>query len=181
MASYYYLMAQLPSIMPHTDPPLSYAQFKELALRFLTEKDAAVLETLTLVPPREAVHTTSTVVNEWYAFEQELRFALEQMRASKLKREERISPAETPASAFDIGAIVRGVSNIDDPLAVERYLLNARLAAADQLRKLHFYDSEAVFGYGIVLLLSERASKFKMETGRTEYHSIYTQILGETI
>ena len=52
MASYYYLMAQLPSIMPHTDPPLSYAQFKELALRFLTEKDAAVLESLTLVPPR---------------------------------------------------------------------------------------------------------------------------------
>jgi len=34
---------------------------------------------------------------------------------------------------------------------------------------------------GIVLLLSERASKFKMETGRTEYHSIYTQILGEKI
>ena len=70
MASYYYLMAQLPSIMPHTDPPLSYAQFKELALRFLTEKDAAVLESLTLVPPREAVHTASAVVNEWYAFEQ---------------------------------------------------------------------------------------------------------------
>ena len=97
MASYYYLMAQLPSIMPHTDPPLSYAQFKELALRFLTEKDAAVLESLTLVPPREAVHTASAVVNEWYAFEQELRFALEQIRAAKLKRDERIAPAETPA------------------------------------------------------------------------------------
>ena len=181
MASYYYLMAQLPSIMPHTDPPLSYTQFKELALRFLTEKDAAVLETLTLVPPRRPVYTASALVNEWYAFEQELRFTLEQMRASKLKREERIASGETPASAFDIGSIVRTVSNIDDPLAAERYLLNARLAAADQLRKLHFFDSEAVFGYGIVLLLSERASKFKMETGRAEYHSIYTQILGETI
>jgi len=171
-------MAQLPSIMPQTDPPIPYAQFKELALRFLTEKDAAVLERITLVPPREPVHTGSVLVDEWYAFEQELRFALEHMRASRLKRETRAA-AEIPASAFDIGAIVRGLSTIDDPLLAERYLLRARLTAAEQLRKLHFFDSEAVFGYGIVLLLSERASKFKMETGRTEYHSLYTQILGE--
>lgn len=181
MASYYYLMAQLPAIIAHADPPLSYAQFKELALRFLTEKDAQALEALTLVPSREPVRTTSAVVNEWCAFEQALRFALEKMRAARLKRDDRIAAAQTPASAFDVEAIVRAVSNIDDPLAAERYLLNARLTAAYQLGNLHFFDSEAVFGYGIVLLLSERASKFKMETGRSEYHSIYTQILGETI
>ena len=181
MASYYYLMAQLPSIMPQTDPPITYAHFKELALRFLNEKDAAVLDKMALVPPRECVCTTSSLVNEWYAFEQELRFALEQMRAAKLKREAHVPASGIPASAFDVGAIVRGLSNIEDPLAAERYLLNARLTAADQLRKLHFFDSEAVFGYGIILLLSERASKFEIETGRTEYHSIYTQILGEKI
>lgn len=181
MASYYYLMAQLPSIMPNTDPPLEYARFKEIALRFLTAKDAAVLEQITLAPPRTAVRTSSVLVNEWCVFERELRSALEQMRAAKLKREVQQPLSDAPASAFDIGAIVRAVSNIDDPLAAERYLLNARLTAAEQLRKLHYFDSEAVFGYGIVLLLSERASKFKMETGRTEYHSIYTQILGEKI
>ena len=181
MASYYYLMAQLPSIMPQADPPMSFAHFKELALRFLNEKDAAVLEQITLVPPREAVHTSSPLVNEWIAFEQELRFSLEQMRAARLRREVRAPASGIPTSAFDVGAIVRGLANIDDPLEAERYLLKARLTAAEQLCKLHFYDREAVFGYGIVLLLSERASKFEMETGRAEYHIIYTQILGEKI
>ena len=52
MASYYYLMAQLPSILPHTDPPLSYSQFKELALRFLDQKDANMLEKLALTPKK---------------------------------------------------------------------------------------------------------------------------------
>ncbi len=181
MASYYYLMAQLPSIMPHTDPPLTYAQFKELALRFLNEKDAAVLELLDKAPSRTPVRTGSTLVTEWLAFEQELRSALERQRASKLKWEVSSTVQDTIPSVFDVGAIVRGVLNIEDPLAAEQYLLHARLTAAEQLRKLHFFDSEAVFGYGIVLLLSERASKFKMETGREEYHSIYTQILGEKI
>lgn len=177
MASYYYLMAQLPSIMPNADPPLTYAQFQELALRFLNDKDAEILQYVTLDPPREPVQTASALVTAWCSFERELRLALEQMRASKLKWE--APPAASASSVFDVGAIVRGVSAIDDPLAAEQFLMTARLTAAEQLRRLHYFDSDAVFGYGIVLLLSERASKFKVETGREEYHSIYTQILGE--
>ncbi|MGP1576828.1 MAG: hypothetical protein ACTTH7_04970 [Treponema sp.] len=179
MASYYYLMSQLPSIMPHADPPLTYTQFKEIARRFLTDKDAADLEYITLHPMREPVKAHSNLVTAWCRFDRELRLALEQMRAAKLKWDVPSDVSGEQSSVFDVGAIIRGVSTIDDPLAAEQFLLNARLAAAEQLRRLHYFDSDAVFGYGIVLLLSERASKFKVETGREAYHSVYTQILGE--
>lgn len=180
MASYYYLMAQLPAVLPNADPPISYAQFKELALRFLKPADAEMLELLSLPPSREVISVRSRFVTAWLAFERSLRTALEQMRAAKLKQE---VPAVTEGgySAFDIAAIIRTVSAIDDPLAAEQVLLKARIRAAEELRKLHFFDSDAVFGYGIVLLLTERAAKFKMEAGREEYHSVYTQILGEKI
>lgn len=53
MASYYYLTAQLPSIFPNLQPPMSFNAFKELALRSLSKKDAQILENLSLEPPRE--------------------------------------------------------------------------------------------------------------------------------
>lgn len=180
MASYYYLMAQLPSILPHTDPPLSYSQFKELALRFLDQKDASMLEQLALTPRKEAVSMRSALLTQWYGFEHALRLALEKMRAAKLKQEGASKEAGV-SSSFDVGSIVRAVSAIEDPLAAEQFLLQARLSVVEDLRRLHHFDSDAVFGYGLALLLSERASKFKMESGRKEYHSIYTQILGEKI
>ena len=58
-------------------------------------------------------------------------------------------------------------------------LLKLRLQWLEELRGNHFFDSDAVFIYGITLLLRERGDRFTVEAGQDAYESIYTQILGE--
>ncbi|UTC68265.1 MULTISPECIES: DUF2764 domain-containing protein [unclassified Treponema] len=181
MASYYYLTAQLPSIFPNIQPPMSFKAFKELALRSLSKKDAQILETLSLEPPREEESTGSAYLDKWYEFERSLRLALEQVRSAKLKWEVPVSYDERIllSSAFTPVQIARAAAAIQNPLEAETFLDNARFQAADTVRGSEVFSSDGVFSYAVKLLLRERASKFETEKGREEYSSIYNSILDE--
>ncbi|AGT43999.1 DUF2764 family protein [Treponema pedis] len=181
MASYYYLTAQLPSIQASSQAPMSFKAFKELALRFLTEKDAAILNKLSLEPPRSEEKTGSAFLDNWYGFERSLRLALEQARALKLKWESSISYEErlTLSGAFSPMQSARAAVAMQNPLEAENFLDNVRFQAADTVRGSDGFSSDAVFSYAIKLLLRERASKFDMERGREEYSHLYHEILGE--
>lgn len=181
MASYYYLMAQLPTINESSQPHIRFKSFKELALRFLTEKDAAILCKLSLEPPRSEEKTGSTFLDSWYGFERSLRLALEQQRSLKLKWESRISYTErlTLAEAFSIMQIARTAIAMKNPLEAEVFLDNARFQAADTVKSADIFSSDSVFSYAIKLLLRERAAQFNMERGREEYAHVYNEILAE--
>lgn len=181
MASYYYLMAQLPAIYESSQPYISFKSFKELASRFLTEKDAAVLRKLSLEPPRSEEKTGSAFLDSWYGFERSLRLALEQQRSSKLKWETPISYTEriTLTEAFSVIQIARIAIAMNNPLEAEVFLDNARFQAADTIKGNEAFSSDAVFSYAIKLLLRERAAHFNMERGREEYTHIYNEILAE--
>ncbi|UTC82317.1 DUF2764 domain-containing protein [Treponema denticola] len=181
MASYYYLTAQLPSIFPNLQPPMSFKAFKELALRSLSKKDAQILENLSLEPPREEKSTGSAYLDKWYEFERSLRIALEQVRSAKLKWEAPISYDERVllSSAFTPVQIARTAASIQNPLEAETFLDNARFQAADTVRGSENFSSDGIFAYAVKLLLRERASKFEMEKGKEEYSSIYNTILDE--
>ena len=62
-------------------------QFLEVCSRFVTEKEKAVLEKLSLVPDRILSKTGSAFLDTWYEKERNLRFALAQIRAQKMKKE----------------------------------------------------------------------------------------------
>ena len=99
MSSWYYLVAQLPTLSLDTEVPMPITEeyFLELASRFLDKKSLKTLSELTLEPPKEVSKVSSTLVKKWFDFERTLRFALAEIRARRLKKEVDIQQKECPA------------------------------------------------------------------------------------
>lgn len=181
MASYYYLMAQLPAILPASPIAFSSDAFKELASRFLSARDSKALASLTLEPGRSFDPSDSSFLTRWYERERTLRLALAKARSSKLKREAGLSVDEDESirQSSDAASVAKQALALDNPLEAERYLDGVRLSWVDALSMGHYFDSDAVFAYAIRLMLRERQDRFTAEAGREAYSSIYNQILGE--
>ena len=180
MEHLYYLVSQLPSFRTDDDSnaklPITTEYFKDLCQRFMSKKDADVAASLSLEPPREPVPTGSALLDAWYAKERELRFALAQLRALKMKKEAKDIPA-----VFD-GEVVqaaRTATGMDSPLSAEQFLNEYRLGVLDKIAPLDFFSVDAVFNYGLRLMLTERMKKFNRDEGLVSYHKIYDDILGE--
>jgi len=181
VSQYYYLMAQLPGILPGAPPAVSFTQFRELAGRFLSRKDLSALSALSLEPPRDDWNCASSFLQNWFERERALRFSLAQIRAARLKRDKAVSSAEEEEAQrnYGIAQVARNALAIDNPLEAERYLDSVRLAWVMKLGQGHFFDSDAVFAYGLMLLLREREDSLSVSAGRASYTTIYDQILGE--
>ncbi len=181
--AYYYLMSQLPSISPTAQQvPMSFEAFKELALRFLSKKDAKVLNQLSLEPPREDKSTGSKFLDKWYDYERALRLSLEQVRAAKLNRTSSVSAEERSIlnRNADSAQVAKNAFAMENPLEAEIFLDNARFQKADTVAPSKGFSSDAVFAYGLKLMLRERATKFEMEKGRRAYTHTYNAILETT-
>lgn len=186
MSGYYYLMAQLPSLSESAAPGISYKDFSSLARRFLSAGDLAILDSLSLVPPKEGAKASgSSVADSWYSYERALRLALARARAAKLKRDaqagnaglDAVSVSQSIAMFPDAASVAKAACDMDSPLDAELYLDRARFSFVRDLGLGHFYDSEAVFAYALMLLIRERSSSFSVEDGRAEYMRIYNSIL----
>ena len=174
---YYYLVSQLPNISASESKsslPLNGEQFRELASRFISEDEKKVLESLSLVPPMELESTGSAFLDAWYEKERNLRCALAQIRAQKMKKDSIPLPAGCTA---DIISAARTAVGMDSPLSAEEFLYDYRLRLLNDLRPLDAFSIDAVYAYGLNLLLVERMKKFEVENGKTSYHKIYDTIL----
>ena len=175
--AYYYLVSQLPNISSSESKaalPLTGTEFVELASRFITEDEKAVLQGLSLIPPMENISTGSAFLDVWYEKERNLRCALAQIRAQKMKKDSIPLP---PGCTADIISAARTAVGMDSPLSAEQFLFEYRLRLLDDLRPLDGFSIDAVYAYGIKLLLVERMKKFEVENGKTSYHEIYDTIL----
>ncbi len=70
---------------------------------------------------------------------------------------------------------------MSSPLAAEQFLFDYRMKVLDDLRPLDGFSIDAIYEYGIRLLLVSRMKKFDTENGRNSYHRIYDTILGESL
>ena len=175
--AYYYLVSQLPNISAAEGKsalPLNEASFKELCCRFLSEEEKITLNGLSLVPPKELSSTGSVFLDTWYEKERNLRYALAQIRAQKMKKDASVLP---PGVTADIVQAARTAVGMDSPLSAEQFLFDYRIRLLDELRPLDSFSVDAVYAYGIKLLLVERMKKFDVEIGKTSYHKIYDNIL----
>ena len=175
--AYYYLVSQLPNISGAEGKsalPLNEASFKELCCRFLSEEEKITLNGLSLVPPKELSSTGSVFLDTWYEKERNLRYALAQIRAQKMKKDASVLP---PGVTADIIQAARTAVGMDSPLSAEQFLFDYRIRLLDELRPLDSFSVDAVYAYGIKLLLVERMKKFDVEIGKTSYHKIYDNIL----
>ena len=177
--AYYYLVSQLPNISTtegKANLPLNGKSFIELAGRFISEDEKITLNGLSLVPPKELTSTGSVFLDTWYEKERNLRFALAQIRAQKMKKESIPLP---PGCTADIVNIARTAVGMDSPLSAEQFLFEYRIKLLDEIRPMDNFSIDAVYAYGLKLMLVERMRKFDVENGKASYHEIYDNILGD--
>ena len=174
------MVAQLPAISVNDDSsqkiPLTVGYFKDLCSRFMSEKSAKLAEKLTLEPPVEAVSTGSVFLDEWYEKERCLRLALAQIRALKMKKDVKELPSTSDGESIQAA---RTATGMDSPLAAEQYLNQYRLGVLDRIAPMDNFSADAVYSYGLKLMLAERMKKFNKDEGLASYHKIYDEILGE--
>ena len=142
----------------------------------MSEKAAAIAKDLSLEPPRETVETGSRFLDEWYAKERNLRFALAQVRALKMKKDAKDIPIITDG---EVVQAARTATGMDSPLSAEQFLNTYRLDVLDKLTPLDMFSVDAVYSYGLRLMLTERMKRFNRDLGLESYHKIYEEILGE--
>ena len=179
MEKLYYLVSQLPAFSVSEDSTaklsISTAMYKDLCCRFMNEKNKELAKNLSLEPPREAVSTGSAFLDAWYEKERNLRFALAQVRALKMKKDLKNIPSSTDGEVIQVA---RTATGMDSPLSAEQFLNQYRLSVLERLAPLDYFTSDAVFCYGLKLMLTERMKKFNTDAGLASYHNIYDQILG---
>lgn len=177
MSKQYYLVSQLPEFSASGDKnvlPITYDYYYDLCSRFLDEKEMKILSALSLEPPRESSKTGSELVDSWNEKERGLRLALAQIRAIKMKKK---FSAGNESIAPDAVQAARTASGMDSPLAAEQFLNQYRLSVLENMRPMDSFSSDAVFQYGLRLLLATRMKKFDAERGMASYKNIYNRIL----
>lgn len=180
MEHLYYLVAQLPAFSVNDDSsqklPITTEYFKDLCNRFMSEKSARIAECLSLDPPLESVHTGSVFLDQWYEKERNLRLALAQIRALKMKKDIKDLPSTNDGEAVQVA---RTATGMDSPLGAEQYLNQYRMGILDRIAPMDNFSVDAVYNYGLKLMLAERIKKFNKDEGLASYHKIYDEILGE--
>jgi hypothetical protein len=182
--AYYYLMAQLPSLIYGQSAPMSSARFRELALQSLSPEDAAFLGFFTLnpfaappagAPPGNGGPGGCEFLDRWREYERVLRLNLAKYRGAKIKRE---VPADIPDYPADAAVAAKAAAALDSPLEAELFLDGARWRAIDLFQGLNYFDRNTVYAYLLKLLLLERRACFRAEEGFAEYKGLYAAVMG---
>lgn len=181
MNQYYYLVSQLPAFSSSLDEkaelPITETYYRDLCSRFFTPKEKELLDNLSLVPPLDDTSTGSVFLDEWYSFERSLRLALAQVRAQKMHKDSAPLPGSCTA---DILQAARTAVGMDSPLSAEQFLYDYRISVLGNLAPIDIFSTDAVYAYGVRLLLTARIRRFDREQGTAAYRTIYDSILGET-
>jgi hypothetical protein len=176
VAAYYYLAAQLPYLVYGQEAPMSPADFRELAGRFLEDEDKRLLAECSLYAPMfQPEDVLPGFIQEWRNWERSLRLNLLRFRSQKLKRD---SGGDAPEYPADAAQAAKSASSADSPLEAELILDKARWDAIERLRGLDNVGSNMVFAYLLKLILMERRNSFKTEEGFMEYKTLYASITG---
>ncbi|MDR2376488.1 MAG: DUF2764 domain-containing protein [Treponema sp.] len=193
MGAYYFLVAQLPSLVYGQVPPMSSSRFRDLAQAQLSAGDAALLALLSLDPQPKSgsgqpgagspsyaeteAPSGSGFIDAWRDWERALRLNLARLRASRLKRDG-AAPVDPPADPADAASAAHAaLAAAENPLEAEILLDRARWNAIERFQGIPAFSRNAVYAYLLKLLILERRASFKAETGFAEYKSLYATIL----
>lgn len=188
MGSYYYLVAQLPTLSFGAQPPMSPAAFMELCKNFLSDTDTILLDSCNLDPdpyPADTDHPAysepihpggSDFIDAWRNWERSLRLHLAQQRSLSLKRDS-TKIADAPSDPLDAIAVAKSAMNYESPLEAELFLLQSRWKTIEELQGFDYFSRESVYAYLLKLYLLERKSCFTLEEGFNEYKELYASIM----
>ena len=185
MGSYYYLAAQLPSLVYGQVAPMSSSVFLDLARNAMSPGDAALLDHCALDPDPGKVQepsykdpslpTGSEFIDQWKEWERALRLNLARFRAQKAKREAPL--VEAPEHPSAAAAAAKAAVAMDSPLEAELFLDKSRWDAINALQGINYFSENTIYAYLLKLYLLERRAVFKTEEGFAEYKGLYAAIL----
>jgi hypothetical protein len=187
---YYYLAAQLPSLIYGQPLPMSSKSYRELCQTQLSPQDYSAMEGLAVggkVPPELLAGDPSSAGGDfcfkWRQWNQACALNLAKYRAQKQKSEGAGSGGAnalgTIAPDFPAGAAnaAKTAAGMDNPLEAELSLDKARWEALSDLEGLDPFGLNKLYSYLLKLELMERRQAFNAEKGFTEYQRLYNTIL----
>jgi hypothetical protein len=164
---------------------MSPDQFKVLAKSMIGKRDAKLLDMVSLDPrpsswsfssAEKVPSSGSKFIDRWREWEGALRLNLAKHRALKIKHEGTL--AEPPVLPTDAAAVAHKAIAEESPLEAEILLDKARWEVIDGLTGFNYFGSNTIFAYMLKLLILQRRALFEIETGFSEYKSLYASILG---
>jgi hypothetical protein len=170
-------MAQLPYLVYDQKPPMSSSDFKALAKSLMSKNDADIIDNLFLdanVSPDR--NTGCRFIDNWYAWDRELRLNLARQRVVKIKRDNAQIPQQ-PDYHMDVTTTVTKAIDETSPLEGEIVLDKARWSAIESFVSSDYFDRSNAFAYYLKLLLLERRQIFNVDKGFAEYKSLYASIV----
>jgi hypothetical protein len=159
--------------------------FKELVKSMISKQDKALLDKVSLDPRPSSMgfsyaekvpSSGSKFIDNWCEWERALRLNLAKNRAAKIKYDGVLT--EPPVLPTDAEAAAHRAIAAESPLEAEILLDKARWEHIDSLMGFKYFDSNTVFAYMLKLLILQRRALFEIETGFSEYKSLYASILG---
>jgi hypothetical protein len=180
MASYYYFVATLPTLMDSAVPPFGHADFMARAAGQLKPKDYQVLECAGLSVPQDGqapeAARRSGLLTRYYQWDASVRNELVRLRSQRLQKpaDRHLKPGlpewegiKTAQAAFAA----------DDPLQGELLIERDRWAFIEILGANHYFDMEYLVAYALKLQALERRQRFRDALGEEGYRTVYRSVL----
>ena len=180
MASYYYFVATLPTLMDSGMPPFGLSEFMDRAEGQLKPVDYKVLKSAQLSIPEDGqipqTARLSSLLTRYFQWDASVRNELVRLRSQRLQRpvDRHLKPGlpewegiKTAQAAF----------MADDPLQGELVIERDRWAFIDLLAANHIFDMEYLVAYTLKLQALERRQRFKAELGEEGYRTVYRSVL----
>jgi hypothetical protein len=180
MASYYYFVATLPTLMDSAVPPFGHADFMTRAAGQLKSRDFMILDSARLSVPADGqipeAARGSTLLTRYFQWDASVRNELVRLRSQRLQKpaDRHLKPGlpewegiKTAQAAF----------MADDPLQGELLIERDRWAIIEILAANHFFDMEYLVAYALKLQALERRQRFRTELGEEGYRTVYRSVL----
>ena len=176
MASYYYLVASLPTLSLDEEPSITPAEFLASCDQWLDADDARDVHDLM---DNHSERVKAACIHQWQARETEIRNTIARLRAAKVHAD--AEPFLRPCRELDLyteKAVAEAMSR-PQPLERELGLDRLRWSLLDDLSRFDPFGLPAVIAYALKLKLVERWSALTVEKGRAVVEEYLTKQLTE--
>ena len=173
MASYYYLVATLPSLRYDGIAPFSSTEFLNLCKEQVSTHHYQLISAAL-----GGTDGKNGLLQSYQQFSTMVRGELTEQRSRKLSLSDSLY-RNTSDKEARISETVRQALSLEDVLQAELLLLLLHWKYIDDLVALHTFDIEGLLGYALKLKLLERKNLFIREEGNAEFKRLFSNIQTE--
>ncbi len=165
MASdFFYFISSLPLLRFGEKSVLTYGTFLSRSMDCLSEPEVAVLDSLQLCPPPQAV-SALPVIEQWYSEETYLRNLVAGYRARSRKQDSGRWQRDSSEYSAQLIKRIEEIMALPNAWEKEQALDLIRWQRLDELGAGHLFDFPTVIVYALRLLILEKRRRREEEAG----------------